>query len=138
MTNRGRIITVLIAVLMSGCLLGVAGLHLYEERLSGSRGLAFLTREKGHSNKLIGLLQLTPEQQTQYKAILQDTRREVEASRAEMQRKMVGIRDQANVRIASILNQEQKKKFEQYLKDAGPRRDSSGRHGDQSGHGHQP
>ena len=138
MTNRVRTIMVLIAVLLIGCLLGVAGLHLWGERLSGSGRLAFLTREKGHSNKLIGLLQLTPDQQTQYKAILQDTRREVEASRAEMQRKMVGIRDQANVRIASILNEEQKKKFEQYLKDAGPRQDSSGRHGDQKGHRHQP
>jgi Spy/CpxP family protein refolding chaperone len=138
MTNRVRIIIVLIAVLLIGCLLGVAGLHLWEERLSGSGGLGLLTRENGHSNKLIGLLQLTPEQQTQYKTILQDTRREVEANRAEMQRKLVGIRDQANVRIVSILNEEQKKKFEQYLKDAGPRRDSPGRHGGQNGHGHQP
>ena len=92
MRSRARALAVLIAVLLVGCLLGVAGLHLWEKRFQGDRGFPYPSREQGHPNRLVERLQLTSEQQAQLKAILEDSRRQINATRVEMGQKMDAIR----------------------------------------------
>jgi hypothetical protein len=134
MSSRGRALAVLIAVLLVGCLLGVAGLHLWEKRFQGDRGFLYPSREQGHPNRLVERLRFTSEQQVQFKAILEDSRRQIKAGRVEMEQKLDAIRAQTNGRIAAMLNEEQKKKFEQFLREAESRKGPTGRRGGRDGH----
>lgn len=135
MKNRTQALAVLIAVFLVGCVLGIAGLRVWQNRLQGEGGFLFPWREQGRTNRLVELLQLTPEQNAQLNAILQDTRRQIDASRLETERKMDTIRAQANAKIEAILNDEQKKKFAQYVKEAGSRGDSRGYRGERGDRG---
>jgi Spy/CpxP family protein refolding chaperone len=135
MKNRTQALAVLIAVFLVGCVLGIAGLRFWERSSQGEGGLLFPWREQDRANRLVGLLQLTPEQNAQLNAILQDTRRQIDASRLETERNMDAIRAQANAKIEAILNDEQKKKFAQYLKEAGSRGDIRGYRGERGDRG---
>jgi len=138
MKNRTQALAVLIAVFLVGCVLGVAGFRLWESRSQGEAVPLFPWREQGRAGRLVELLQLTPEQNAQLNAILQDTRRQIDASRLDTERKMDAIRTQANAKIEALLNDEQKKKFAQYVKETGSRgesRDYRGDRGDRGGRG---
>ncbi len=119
MSNRTRAVAVLIAVLLAGCLLGSAGLRLWQKRSEEGHGFSFLGRRPEVSNRFAQRLQLTAEQQAQLKVILEESRRQIDAGRAEMDRKMEGIRADTNRKIAAILTPEQRTKFEQFLAEAG-------------------
>ena len=124
MSNRARAVAVLIAVLVVGCLIGMVGHSLWEWR----EGLG---RKPEVEARFAQTLQLSPEQQEQLEAILEESRRQIDATRAEMGRKFDEVRAATNAKIAAILSDEQKKKFEQLLKEA----DSHGRP-DREGEGH--
>jgi Spy/CpxP family protein refolding chaperone len=81
-------------------------------------------RGPGRRGGLTEVLGLTPQQQTQLKQIYDEWRRQNDAIRVEMEPKFEEIRhkfDEAragiNAKIAAMLNEEQKKKFEQFLKE---------------------
>jgi Spy/CpxP family protein refolding chaperone len=133
MSSRVRALAVLIAVLFAGCIFGAVGLRFWERRLPGDRGFPYSSRDQGRPDRLVERLQLTPEQQAQLKAILEDSRRQIHDGRLEMEQKMSVIRAQTNGKIAAILNDEQKKKFEQFLKEGESRRGSPGRRGQRNG-----
>jgi Spy/CpxP family protein refolding chaperone len=76
-------------------------------------------------------LQLTKAKEAQLNEILEASRREIDASRTEWESKLQSIRTKTNERIATILNDEQKKKFQQLLSEAGTYRESG-----RQGHGH--
>jgi len=123
MSTRTRAVAVLIAVLLLGCLLGFAGLRLWQKRSEGGHGFSFLLgRRPEVSTKFAQRLQLTAEQQAQLKVILEESRRQIDAGRAEMDRKMEGIRADTNRKIAAILTPDQRTKFEQFLTEAGHQR----------------
>ena len=73
-------------------------------------------RAQGHTGRLASRLQLTKEQEAQLNAILEDSKRQIDAGRKELESKMQTIRAKTNERIAAILNDEQRTKFQQLSK----------------------
>ena len=127
MKNRSRAMMVLIAVLLAGCLLGIAGNHYFERRSIRSSINSTALRSQGNPERLAKHLQLTAEQEVQFKTIVEDSRRQINAGSAELESKVEAIRSATNGKIAAILNDEQKKKFQQLLSEAEAHRRPAGR-----------
>jgi Spy/CpxP family protein refolding chaperone len=129
MKNRTRALTVIFAVLLIGCAIGIAGYHFFE-RGSHARPAIFSTgRTSGHTARLADQLQLTKEQEKQLGAILDDSRRQIETGRKEWDSRLQEIRVRTNERIAAILNEQQKRQFLNI-------QSSAGSHGPTEGQGH--
>jgi Spy/CpxP family protein refolding chaperone len=118
MKNRSRDIIVLVAVLLAGCLLGIAGNRYFERRFLKSPGYSTGLRTQSNPERLARRLQLTAEQEVQLKAILEDSRHQINAGTAELESKVEAIRSATNGKIAAILNDEQRKRFQQLLSEA--------------------
>jgi Spy/CpxP family protein refolding chaperone len=132
MKNRARALAVLVAVLLLGCLLGIAGYRFLEKRIQKPPAVTSTQRVRNHTGRLASRLQLTKEQEVQLNSILEDSRRQIDTSRAEWESKLQTLRAKTNERIAAILNDEQRKQFQQFLGEA----QSHGRSGNQArGHG---
>jgi Spy/CpxP family protein refolding chaperone len=131
MKNRTSALAVITAVLLIGCLLGIAGFHFYERSLQKRSVASFTSGVQGHTGRLADRLQLNNAQKAQLDEILENSRIEIDAGRMELESKMQVIRTKANEKIAAILNDEQKKKFQQILNEAESRQQHEGR-----GHGH--
>jgi Spy/CpxP family protein refolding chaperone len=114
MKNRTRALAAIFAVLLIGCLLGVAGYHYWGRGLPKHLAISDAERAQGHAGRLADRLQLTKEQKAQLNAILADSRRQIDAGRKELESKMQTIRAQTNEKIAAILNDEQRKNFQQF------------------------
>ena len=121
MINRKSAIAVLIAVFLIGCLLGASGTWLWEERVRGNVVINDRYIQHDYSVRIFDRLQITPEQKTELKKILDDSRREINACRNELQNKMDEIRANTNDRIAAILDKDQKVMFEQLIREADSR-----------------
>jgi Spy/CpxP family protein refolding chaperone len=133
MRNRTRAFAVIVAVLLIGCVLGIAGYHIYERRSQRNPTSTTTGHAPGHTGRLADRLQLTKEQEQQLNKILEESRQQIEIGRRELDSKLQAIRIKTNERIASILNEEQRKSFQQLLGETG----SHGSAGDQNrGHGH--
>lgn len=132
MKNRARALAAIFAVLLIGCLLGVAGYHYWGKDPQKHSAISDAQRAQGHAGRLADRLLLTKEQKAQLNSILADSRRQIDAGRKELESKMQTIRAQTNEKIAAILNDEQRKNFQQFLGEA----KSHGRPANQgSGHG---
>lgn len=129
MKNHTRAMAVIVAVLLTGCILGIAGYHFYERGFRTKQAISTTGHVSGHTGRLANRLQLTKEQEKKLGEILEDSRRQIETGRKEFDSKLQGIRAKTNERIAAILNDEQRQKFQQILIDAG----SHGRSDDQGG-----
>ena len=128
MTTRKRALAVLIAAFLLGCLVGAAGFRYWGQKDVGRAGFRTDSQGMDRLPQLEHLLQLTSDQQAKLKDIYSDLRRRMNAQRADMDSRYETLRKETNSRIAAILTDEQKKEFEQYLKDAEGRRYST-RHG---------
>jgi len=132
-TDRPRALAVLIAVFLLGGIIGSAGSYYWLKRSADSR---FRARENLRSSypvrqRLSDLLQLTPDQQTKYKEIMEESRRQLNDLQTERVPKVEAIRAEANRKILAILAEEQQKKFSAFLKETEERRrNSSRRHGE--------
>lgn len=122
MKDRARAMAVIIAVLLAGCLLGVAGLHFWERGFRAQNGIPLTPRVQGQTERLAKRLQLTAAQEAQLKAILEDSRHQINNGRAELEMKLETIRNQTNEKIAAILNDEQKRAFQKLLGEAAAHR----------------
>ena len=137
MTDRPRALAVLIAVFLVGCIAGAAGSYYWlkqdtvvrtrhrEEGSPGSQG-----RQRWMD--LLRSLQLTPEQDARFREIMMESWKEMEPLRKQMEpvrrqldtmreeqfAKIDAIRAETNRKFAAILNQEQKKKFDSFLKES--------------------
>jgi Spy/CpxP family protein refolding chaperone len=132
MMNRTRALAVIFAVLLIGCLMGIAGYHFLGPGLQRHSAVSETQRAQSHTGRLTSRLQLTKEQEAQLNAILEDSRRQITAGRTELESKLQSIRAKTNEKIAAMLNDEQRKKFQQFLSEA----DSHGRSANQGrGHG---
>jgi Spy/CpxP family protein refolding chaperone len=129
MKTRTSALAVITAVLLIGCLLGIAGFHFYERSLQKRTGDSYTSGVQAHTGRLADQLQLNNAQKAQLNAILEDSRREIDAGRMEMESKMQAIRVKANEKIAAILDDEQKKRFQQLLSEGES-------HGGLEGRGH--
>ncbi len=134
MKNRARAVVVIVAVLLSGCILGTAGYHFFfEKRVRTQLAVSNSGHVSGHAGRLAERLQLNKEQEKQLSGILEDSRLQIETGRNEFNSKMQEIRTKTNERIAAILNDEQKQRFQRILIAPG----SHGGSADQGGsHGH--
>jgi Spy/CpxP family protein refolding chaperone len=132
MKNRTRAFAVIVAVLLIGCVLGIAGYHFYERRLQKDPDGTTTGHISGHTGRLADRLQLTEDQERQLNKILEESRQQIDGGRRELESKLQEIRTKTNERIATILNDEQKKKFQQLLTESG----SHGGADENRGHGH--
>jgi Spy/CpxP family protein refolding chaperone len=127
MTTRKRALAVLIAAFLLGCLVGAAGFRQWGQWDVGRATFRSDFRGMDRLPQLEHHLQLTSDQQARLKDIYSDLRRQMDAHRADMDNQYETLRKETNNRIAAILTDEQKKRFEQYLKDAEGRRYSTRR-----------
>lgn len=107
-----KIWLVLAAVFALGCVTGAALGGLYHSR-AGGRGRGGEGRDAAkHFDQLRGELGLSDEQATRVRAILEETRDEYRALRAELRPRFEEPRLRARARIRETLDDEQKKKFD--------------------------
>lgn len=126
MTDRPRALAVLIAVFLLGCILGSAGSYLWLRNPVGPptraiRNLPPGPGGPGGHQRFSELLQLTPEQESRFREIMAESRRQLDALRTEQVPKLEAIRAETNRKLMSVLNEEQKKKFAAFLKEMGDR-----------------
>jgi Spy/CpxP family protein refolding chaperone len=124
MKTRTSALAVIIAVFLIGSLVGIAGYHFYERNLSMQSAVPDSTGVQRHGGRLADQLQLSEVQKAQLNAILEDSRRKIDAG-------MQSIRNDTNEKIRAILNDEQKKSFQRILTESGSHQQPDGR-----GHGH--
>jgi len=99
-----------------------------QEKQGGQRGPGRQSVEE-RLQTMTENLGLTPAQQAQIKPILEDTQQQMQAimkdeslSREDRGSKMRSLRDATDQKIRALLNDEQKKKFDERRKEQGPRR----------------
>ena len=115
MTSPGRtkliMWTVLVAVFLLGSVTGAALSGLIRSRASGGRD----SRERSASERFAKMraeLNLTDQQTTQIKTILDDTKNEYKALRTELKPRFDEPRLKARAKIRALLTPEQQQKFD--------------------------
>ena len=116
MTITGRttlkIWLVLVAVFVLGSITGAALTGLYRSRASGDRPE---TRDRAMSERFEKMrreLNLTDQQTTSVRTILDETRNEYRTLRAELRPRFDEPRQKARIRIRALLTPEQQQKFD--------------------------
>lgn len=122
MKDRPRAIAVLVAVFLAGCILGSAGSYSWmrwqqEPRSEQPADGSSSRRQQQERWHLPTLLQLTPEQHARYSEIMAESRRELEGLRSEQAPKIREIIVKTNRRISEILTEEQRKKFDDFIRE---------------------
>jgi len=108
--TRLKMWSVLVGVFVLGTITGAALGGLYRSRASGSE-----TREKAMHERFENMrreLSLTDEQTTAVRAIIDETRNEYRALRAELRPRFEEPRQKARTRIRALLTSDQQKKFD--------------------------
>jgi hypothetical protein len=109
-----------LVVFLLGLLLGGVGHHLWNERVHGSVQQAAQLNTKSARDQLVNdltqLLQLTPEQQNEIAATIDDTRSKVQALYAPLDAPRAEIRQQGRANIRAILMPDQQIKFDDFMK----------------------
>jgi periplasmic protein CpxP/Spy len=115
MTSQGRtkliMWTVLVAVFLLGSVTGAALSGLIRSRAGGARD----SRERSSSERFAKMraeLNLTDQQTTQIKAILDDTKNEYKSLRTELKPRFDEPRLKARAKIRALLTPEQQQKFD--------------------------
>ena len=134
MTEMGRIRLkiwlVLLGVFILGSPTGAALTGLYRSRASGDRPEA---RERSMHERFENMrreLNLTEEQTTAVRAIIDETRNEYRALKTELRPRFEEPRQKARARIRALLTPEQQKKFDSMVaqQDAQREEDQKSRH----------
>ena len=110
--TRLKIWLVLLGVFVLGCVTGAALTGLYRSRASGDRSEA---REKAMHERFENMrreLNLTDEQTTAVRAILDETREEYRTLRTELRPRFEEPRQKARTRIRALLTPEQQQRFD--------------------------
>ncbi len=115
--NRKATVLVILVFLL-GIALGAVGMRVAEQKVWGER-----RDERGRMGKSTRMvdqltkdLALTPEQQQQLAAILEDTRKKYEAAYVGIRPQMEQARQEGRARIRTMLTPEQLPKFEEVLR----------------------
>ena len=107
--TRLKVWLVLLVVFVLGSVTGAALTGLYRSRASGD--LRERTMHE-HFEKMRRELNLTDQQTTQVRAILDETRNEYRALRSELKPRFEEPRQKARARIRALLTPEQQQKFD--------------------------
>jgi hypothetical protein len=135
MTDRPRALIVLIAVFLLGGIIGTGGTYWWMKKFPDHGRDSMQNRRSGPPQgrfRMQEMLQLTPEQEGQFGKIMEESRKQMEALRADQQPKLDAIfSDQrpkmeaiiadTNRKLIAILNADQQKKFESMLKEMNSR-----------------
>jgi Spy/CpxP family protein refolding chaperone len=110
---KAKIWLVLVAVFVLGAVTGGALTGLYRSRASGSAGRDSRERAlKERFEKMRQELNLTDQQTTQVRAILDETRNEYRTLREELRPRFDEPRMKARAKIRALLDPDQQKKFD--------------------------
>ncbi|MGA7919460.1 MAG: hypothetical protein WCA38_07280 [Candidatus Acidiferrales bacterium] len=104
-----------LVVFVLGVLLGALGSHLWGERVWGHQGPGGPPPAHQIVSELTHELQLTPDQQTQLAAIVDDTKAKIRAAYAPADAQREELRQQGRARIRAILTPDQLPKFEAFM-----------------------
>ena len=125
MNDRLRALAVLAVVFLLGCMVGAACFLVWGGKVVAARspraGDTFARGERPF--RLVERLNLSHDQEVQVRQILGESRKQMEAVRAETAPRFAAIRADMDKRISALLNDEQKKKFEEFLKEIESRRE---------------
>jgi Spy/CpxP family protein refolding chaperone len=107
-----KIWLVLVAVFVLGAVTGGALTGLYRSRASSGGGREGRSAMKDRFEKMRQELNLTDQQTTQVRAILDETRNEYKTLREELRPRFDEPRLKARAKIRALLNPDQQKKFD--------------------------
>jgi len=110
--TRLKIWLVLVAVFVLGSVTGAALTGLYRSRASGDRPEARERAMHERFEKMRQQLNLTDQQTTAVRAILDETRNEYRALKTELRPRFEEPRQKARARIRALLTPEQQQKFD--------------------------
>ena len=113
---RGEAALLVAVVFLLGVLLGGVGNHLWSERVWGVRADTPSPQQKHLDAQLTQELQLTPDQQTQIHAIIQETQAKWRSLYAPLEGQRDQIREESHDRMREILTPDQKPKFDAFMK----------------------
>ena len=121
MNDRTRALAGLIAVFLLGVVAGAGGIYAWMARVQASPPPTFGFRER--PAPLPKLLELTPEQERQFRQIMRESREGIDAAREEQTPRLRELRNEMDRKIFAILSDEQKVKFAAFLKHMASRKD---------------
>jgi hypothetical protein len=123
MSDRLRALTVLVAVFLLGCMVGGTCMLVWGSKVAarGSRGDPPSRGDR--PMRLVERLHLSPDQEARVREILAESRKELEAARAGSAPRFAAIRADMDKKISAILNNQQRKEFDELRKEMESRRD---------------
>ena len=124
MSSRLRALSVLIAVFLGGLVIGGGSVYLWLERHPASGPIP--DRMLGRHQRLAELLQLSADQEVRLREIMEESRRNLGPVWTENAEKFREIRAEIDAKILAILNEDQKKRFQAFLKEMEARRPRPG------------
>lgn len=113
--TRSEAAILVLVVFVLGVLLGGLGNHLWGERVWGRQTPPGPPSRTQIVSELTRELQLTPDQQQQLGAIVDDTKSRIRAAYAPADAQREQLRQQGRARIRAILTPEQLPKFEAFM-----------------------
>jgi Spy/CpxP family protein refolding chaperone len=113
--KRGEAAVLVLVVFLLGALLGGLGNHLWGERVWGRQTPPGPPTKTQIIADLTQQLELTPDQQKQLSAIVDDTRAQWRTLYSTIEPQHEQIRQQSRDRIRAFLTPEQKPKFEEFI-----------------------
>jgi Spy/CpxP family protein refolding chaperone len=122
--ERIRALLVLIAVFLLGCLVGGGTFYFWSASTYAARPGPFASfrRFGDRPPSMAETLKLSPDQEVKFREIMGESRRKVDEAMAANAPKLEAIRLEMHNKLLSILNEEQKKKFESFTKEFESRR----------------
>lgn len=119
MRDRARALIVLIGVFLLGCILGISGSYFWFAKYAAPR---YEARVDGPPSprgrpRVPEFLKMTTAQESQFREIMMESRRQLDTLQTEQWPKIEAVLDAANKKIYSILDPQQKIKFDEYMKD---------------------
>jgi len=121
-TDRPRALAVLIAVFLVGSVFGSVGSFIWMKRPFGPFNQGAPPVPGQERRRMSDLLQLTPEQQTRFREIMSESRKQLFQLQLDQSPKIEAIRNETNRKLLAILNEEQQKKFQNFIKEMENRR----------------
>jgi Spy/CpxP family protein refolding chaperone len=126
MKDRPRALSVLVAVFLAGIVIGATGSYYWfkfpaeaERPFDGRRPAPPPPSNTQERLTFSQILDLTPEQDQQFKQIFEETRRKLEelrqAQEEERYQKIEAIWTETNPKLRAVLDEEQKVKFNDFL-----------------------
>jgi len=113
--NRKAVLLVLVLFVL-GIALGSLGTYVVTTRVLAARPQAAMARNPGHMAMFTRDLNLSPAQQTQIQAIMNDTRARYAELHQKLDPEYEQVRQQGRERIRQTLTAEQRPKFEDLLR----------------------